>query len=217
MTSYEPEVPSVHVVTDDHVLERDDWLRDATSVLEAGGSSIALHVRGRRTHGATLFRLATTLLRESQRTRGWIVVNDRVDVGLACGAGAIHLGSRSLPIDVVRGLVDEGTRIGVSCHARDDVARARSGGADYAFVGTVFSSSTHPDESGIGVEGLKDASRGSGLWPVIGIGGIDVARAGSVTASGGYGVAAISGVWSTENPAEAVAAYIEAVSAHVGG
>lgn len=139
------------------------------------------------------------------------MINDRVDVAIAIGADAVHLGQRSLPIAVTRGLFARTTGVGVSCHSGAEVAAAASGGADYAFVGTIFPTPTHPDEAGIGVDGIRGMMRGGGGLPVIGIGGVDAARATSVLAEGAYGVAAVRGVWSSADAGATVAAYLEAI------
>ena len=207
-----PSAPRLHVVTDDEVLAREGWLRAAMTVLEAGGPAVAVHVRGPRTCGAQMHRLASALVSEARQTGAWLVVNDRVDVALATRAAAVHLGRRSLPLDSARGLLGTHVHIGVSCHSGEEVAAARSGGADYAFMGTIFPTPTHADEPGIGIEGLKRVvERVEGL-PVIGIGGMDAAKVGMVRAAGAHGVAAVRGVWDAEEPAMAATAYLTALN-----
>jgi thiamine-phosphate pyrophosphorylase len=201
-------VPRLHVVTDDEVLARERWVSAAIFVLRAGGPSVALHVRGPRTSSATIHRLVTALLGEARRSGAWLVLNDRVDVALATGVTAVHLGRRSLPLEVARRLLGTEARIGVSCHSGDEVAGARSGGADYAFVGTIFPTPGHPGAPGIGVEGLRRIAAGAEGLPVVGIGGVDADRVEAVRAAGVHGVAAIRGVWDTEEPAVAVARYV---------
>ncbi len=213
MISWRGDVPRVHVVTDDQVLAREGWLSQATSVLEAGGSSVALHVRGPGTAGAEIFRLVAELLTASASFGSWLVVNDRVDVALAAGAGAVHLGRRSLSANVVRGLLDGGVRIGVSCRTMGEVAEAEADGADYAFLGSVYSTPTHPGETPIGIGLFEEVAQRVCGWPLIGIGGIDAGRAETVGAVGGYGVAVLSGVWDADDPADAVWEYVEAVAA----
>lgn len=205
--------PRLHVVTDDDILAREAWVSVAVSVLEAGGSAVALHIRGPRTDGATIHRLTMTLLPEARRTGALLVVNDRVDVALASGVGAVHVGLRSLPLHSVRGLVGPDVQVGVSCHSGEEVAQARSGGADYAFVGTIFSTPTHPGEPGMGVDGLKGVVARAGDLPLIGIGGVDVIGAGAVRAAGAHGAATIRGVWDAEEPTLAVMAYVSALKA----
>lgn len=213
MTQRLGELPRVHVVTNDEVLSRDGWLRTAMSVLEVGGPAVALHLRAPRGDGRSIFRLIIDLLPVAERTKSWLVVNDRVDVGMAAGVGAIHLGGRSLPLKVARRLVAAGVRLGVSGHSVKDATEAQRGGADYAFVGTVFASASHPGVQGMGLEAFERVSAGTEDWPLVGIGGIGVERAGSVVAAGAHGVAAIAGIWNAQSPAVAVRGYIEAVEA----
>jgi thiamine-phosphate pyrophosphorylase len=209
--------PRLHIVTNDEVLAREGWVRVAVSVMEAGGDSVALHIRGPRSSGATIYELTTRLLADARRTGAWLVVNDRVDVALATEVGAVHAGRRSLPLGAVRELVGPDVQLGVSCHSGDEVAQARSEGADYAFVCTIFPTPTHPDERGIGVAGVgSTVARAEGL-PLIAIGGVDVTRAGVVRDVGAYGVAVVRGVWDAEEPDLAVTAYVAALEARPTG
>ena len=74
-------VPRLHVVTDDLVLGRTDFLPVARALLEAGGDALALHVRGPRTDGRTIYELVHELVTREQ-SGGHVFVNDRVDVAL---------------------------------------------------------------------------------------------------------------------------------------
>lgn len=211
MTFGDGGVPRLHVVTDDAVLARDGWASVAMSVLEAGGPELALHVRGPRSSGAAIFRLVTELLPEARRVGAFIGVNDRVDVATTTGVSFVHLGRRSLPLDVVRRLIGTGMGVGVSCHEEEEVREARSGGADYVFVGMIFSTRTHPGASPIGIEGLRRLGKCATELPAVGIGGIVPGRVAEVVRGGARGVAAIRGVWDAPNPAEAVAGYLAAL------
>ena len=87
-------VPRLHVVTDDLVLGRTDFLPVARALLEAGGDALALHVRGPRTDGRTIYELVHELVTREQ-SGGHVFVNDRVDVALTAGAaGLLASGSR---------------------------------------------------------------------------------------------------------------------------
>ncbi len=206
-------VPRLHVVTDDDTLARGGWTDVARSVLETGGSSVALHVRGPHTTGRVVFDLANALVETARRVGAWLVVNDRADVALAVGADAVHLGHRSLPAREARAGVLPSARIGVSCRSADDVLRARADGADYAFVGTVFTSPSHADGPLLGVRGFEDITTGQAGFPVLAIGGVSVDGTGAMMAAGAHGVAVMRGVWDAPDPPAASARYL----AELGG
>jgi len=201
-------LPRLHVVTDDRVLAREGWTRAAAGVLAAGGAALALHVRGPRTGGATLFELARALLPEARGSGALLIVNDRVDVALVAGTDGAHLGRRSLPVREARSLLGHAW-LGASVHEPEAAGPVRSEGADYAFLGTMFRTPTHPDATGLGPDALARAAGGAVGFPVLAIGGIGPRRVGAVRAAGAYGVAVVSGVWDAGDPASAVARYLE--------
>jgi thiamine-phosphate diphosphorylase len=203
--------PRLHVVTDDSMLARGGWDARAAAVLEAGGSGVCLHLRGPTTEGATLHRLASELLPIARKVGALLFANDRVDVALAAGLDGVHLGARSLPVGTVRGLLPEGRWLGASCHDATEASTARHEGADYAFLGTIFPTPTHPGVAGMGPEGVAATVSGLGGFPIIGIGGIDPARAADVLEAGAHGIAVVRGVWDARDAASAVQRYLEAI------
>ena len=54
--------PRLHLVTNDEVLARPDFVAVASEAMEAGGVATALHVRGPRTGGRDLFRVVRDLV-----------------------------------------------------------------------------------------------------------------------------------------------------------
>ena len=210
-------LPRLHAVTDDEVLAADGWMEAATSVLDACGARVALHVRGPRTSGATLHRLTAALVPRARRTGALLVVNDRVDVAMTSGADGLQLGRRSLDVREARALFGAAAPIGRSCHGAAEVATALEEGADWAFVGTIHPTPSHPGLAGIGVEGLGEARRVAGTLPVLGIGGIDVAQVRSLLAAGAHGVAVVRGIWARPDPAEAAVEYLDAIEEAIDG
>jgi thiamine-phosphate diphosphorylase len=84
-------------------------------------------------------------------------------------------------------------------------------GADYAFLGTIYPTASHPGVEGLGVAALAEACRRSPEFPIVGIGGIGPERTADVIASGAYGVAAVRGIWDAPDPPSAVRRYLEGV------
>jgi thiamine-phosphate pyrophosphorylase len=123
-----------------------------------------------------------------------LIVNDCVEVALACGADGVHLGRDDVPPAKARALMP-GAIIGVSCYA--DIARAREAGrarADYIGIGSVFASPTKPSAVRAPLELVPRAKAESGL-PVAAIGGIDISNAPDVVAAGADMVAVISALF----------------------
>jgi len=195
-------------VTDDSVLSRPEFMALAEEVFEAGGRRVAIHLRGRTTGSRRLLDLVLTLGPLARSSGAALFVNDRIDVALVSDVDGVHLGGGSLSPVVARALLGPKAWIGVSSH---DVEEPTLGGADYAFLGTIYPTASHPNVLGIGTVGLKKAvSRALGA-PILAIGGIGEGQVAGVMATGAYGVAAIRGIWAASRPGAAVRRYLEGV------
>jgi thiamine-phosphate pyrophosphorylase len=148
-----------------------------------------IQVRERDLEAGALAALVTELLAVTRGTPTRLVVNDRIDVALACGADGVHLRGDSIPIAMARRIVPSGFLIGRSVHGVDEAIGA--GGADYLIAGTVFSSASKPGQTPLlGVEGLGAIAAAVEI-PVLAIGGITGERIHEVAAAGAAGFAAI--------------------------
>ncbi len=216
-------IPKLHIVTDDEILARPDFEIRAREVCEALetreptaggllGSSVALHLRGPRTTGRKLTRLARILCEPAAASEVTLLLNDRVDVALAVGAAGVHLGTRSLPPAYARRLLGTRLLLGVSVHSVSGAVKAAEAGADYLFVGTLFKTLSHPRAVARGAEFMGLVASRVEL-PLVGIGGVTPQRVLAVLAAGGHGVAAIRGIWDAPSPPDAVQAYLDAVEA----
>lgn len=119
---------------------------------------------------------ASDVLRVTRMVRrvfdGLVVVNDRVDLAIAAGAGGVHLGQTDLPIEDARAIAGR-LIVGVSTHDRAQVVKAVASGADYLGYGPVFATTTKANPSPVqGIAALAAACEAAGPVPVVAIGGI---------------------------------------------
>ena len=157
-----------------------------------------IQVRERDLDAGPLSALVSDIVQLARGTATRVVVNERLDVALACGADGVHLRSDSMPADEVRRMAPPGFLIGRSVHRPEQAVAA--GPLDYLVAGTVFpTSSKAATPSGtadpifdrlLGLDGLTQISRAARV-PVLAIGGMTVERAGAVRAAGAAGLAAI--------------------------
>jgi thiamine-phosphate pyrophosphorylase len=133
------------------------------------------------------------------RGRALFIVNDDPALAAAVGADGVHVGENDADLAGARAVAGPDALIGVSCY--DDVAQARravAAGADYVAFGSFFPSSVKPDARRAKIELLR-AQDAPGV-PVVAIGGITAANAGTLIAAGADAVAVISDVFSSGEP-----------------
>lgn len=199
-------VPPLHVVTDDPVVRRADFVDVARRVIEAGGPMLAFHLRAPRASGRTLSDLALALRGPVADAGGTLVVNGRVDVAAAWGDGA-QVGGRGLRVRDARRMLGPHRLLGASVHATSEALEAVAEGANFVIAGTIWPTPSHPGREGAGPGLIREiASVGA---PVIAIGGVTPARAAEARRAGASGVAVIRGVWDAADPAGAVREYLE--------
>lgn len=172
------------------VLDRDD---EQLATLLAAHACV-LQVRIKDASAAQLAAVARMARRVCDRVRIPLIVNDRIDVALAVGADGVHLGQTDVPLAEARTLAGR-LAIGISTHDVAQVRAACAGGADYLGFGPVFTTRTKRNPDPVqGIEGLAAAVRAAGSTPIVAIGGITLAAAAAVYATGARGLCAIGTV-----------------------
>jgi len=139
----------------------------------------------------------------SQATR--ILINERTDVALACGADGVHLPGKSLPASEVRSVwmrsAGRAPAIGVSAHSVDEIRYAEAQGADFALLAPIFEK-PNTELRGLGLDLLSIACHGVPVaanteaaprssFPVLALGGVNLSNAAACIRAGASGLAAI--------------------------
>ena len=204
--SLEMDLPVVHLITDRR-LARDLAARADAALVGLPPGRAAIHLREKDLGGAALLALARELAAVCRRHGQLLVVNDRLDVALAADADGVHLPSAGVPPADARRLVGPDRLVGVSCHSAADVARARAGGADFAFFSPVHDTPSKREYGPpLGVAALREAAA-LGL-PLVALGGMTAENAPEAYAAGARGVAAIRAWLAGSDPAGAVRALL---------
>jgi len=150
------------------------------------------------------------------------VVNDRVDVALAAGADGVHLGQDDMAVVDARRLLGPGAIIGLSIKNIGEAEAAPIDLIDYVGSGGVYATlSKQQKNPPIGPEGLgriiavlkRRAGERNKALPICGIAGIDASNAGAVIGAGAEGVAVISALSLSPDPAAAARAMRQVVDA----
>ncbi|MDX2171328.1 MAG: thiamine phosphate synthase [Deltaproteobacteria bacterium] len=193
----------VTLVTDRAATAGRPLLEVVAAALAAGVGAVQLRERGLPTR--ELLALAETLRAATAEVGAALLINDRVDVALACGADGVHLPAHGMTVAEARALLGPTRLIGVSTHAPAEVAAAAAAGADFAVFGPLFDTpSKRPYGAPLGVAALAAARSAAPALPLIAIGGIDAGNADQVRAHGADGIAVIRAVLSAGDPGRAV-------------
>jgi thiamine-phosphate pyrophosphorylase len=129
-----------------------------------------------------------------------LIINDRIDVALACGADGVHIGQDDMPAHLARKLLGPDKLIGLSVESWEDVEAAQELDVDYLGVSPVFPTTTKTDTKTVwGLEGLSRI-RTFSRHPLVAIGGLDFSNARDVILAGADSIAVVSAICGTEDP-----------------
>ncbi|MEK3714023.1 thiamine phosphate synthase [Paenibacillus sp. FSL R7-0333] len=194
----------IHVISDGRLPPEAlaDWAVAVHSIVDY------IHLREKAMPARELLAAAQQML-QAGVPPSKLVINDRIDVALAAGAGGVQLAWHSLQPAAARGLAPD-LRIGRSVHSREEAAEAGRQGADFCLYGHVFPTACKPGQQARGLAQLAEAVRWSCI-PLIALGGITPDNAGVVLAQGAAGIAVMSGICGAPDPVAAARAYREAV------
>lgn len=199
--------PALYLITDRTLSDRPLADRVEAALSRVDPRRTAVQLRERSLGARALLELGRAVKRVCDARGVPLLVNDRVDVALALGAG-VHLGGGSMPAREARRLGGPEMLIGVSCHGAAEV-RERMDGADFATWGPVFPTPSKARYGPpVGFAGLEEA-RALGL-PLLALGGVDADRAAGLKSRGFAGIACIGAVFARSDPGTAAQALLEA-------
>lgn len=131
-----------------------------------------------------------------------LIINDRVDVALACGAAGVHVGQSDMDPADARRLLGPGAIIGLSVETWEDVERAQEQPVDYLGVSPVFGTPTKTDTKGAwGLQGVARI-RAFSRHPLVAIGGIHSGNIEAIVRAGAEGIAVVSAICGAKDPEE---------------
>ncbi|HEY5570804.1 MAG TPA: thiamine phosphate synthase [Bacteroidales bacterium] len=149
------------------------------------------------------YELAMTLKRVLKPYGVPLIINDRVDIALACDAEGVHIGQSDMPYAIARKLLGKEKIIGLSVENLQDAMDANALDIDYIGISPVFNTATKTDTAtALGLEGVREITRIS-RHPAVGIGGIHATNAGEIIAAGAVGISVVSAIMSAVSPKDA--------------
>jgi thiamine-phosphate pyrophosphorylase len=195
-------LPKLYPITD----ARLSGLSHAEQVrrLAAGGATF-IQLREKRDGPRDFLRDAAEAAEVARALGVLLVVNDRADIALACGAAGLHLGQDDLDPAAARRVVGDDLLIGYSTHNVEQAAAASRLSVDYVAIGPVFGTSTkeNPDPV-VGLAGVRRVREAVGDKPLVAIGGITLENARACIEAGADSVAVIGALLAVGGDADEI-------------
>ena len=101
-----------------------------------------VQLREKNTGGRDYLEKACRLRAITDRYQIPLIIDDRVDVAMACGAAGVHVGASDLPVAEVRRLLGPDKIVGATAKTVEAAQKAYQDGADYLGVGAIYPTTT---------------------------------------------------------------------------
>lgn len=132
-----------------------------------------------------------------------LIINDDIEIALACGADGVHIGQQDVSPAKARAALGPDRILGVTAHTVEEAKLAWENGADYLGCGAVFPTVTKNDAQPMTLELLAAICRFVPV-PVVAIGGINGENVSALADTGIAGAAVVSGIFGQPDIALAV-------------
>lgn len=198
MSRLNSDVLRLYLVTDQSLICGRSLADVVNAAVQGGVSCVQLREKNL---GSREFLAQALLLKKLLAPHGVpLVINDRIDIALACGAHGVHLGQSDLPVREARKLLPPSVFIGWSVESMADVMQSAKLSIDYLGVSPLFATPTKTDtKNPWGLDGLAAVRRSTRL-PLVGIGGIQAGNALEVLRAGADGLAVVSALCAADDP-----------------
>ncbi len=140
-----------------------------------------------------------------------MVVNDYWQTAIDLGCDWVHLGQEDLDNTDIPALRRAGIKLGISTHDVDELERALALNPDYIALGPVYPTILKKMKwTEQGLDRVREWKQKIGSLPLVGIGGMTIARADGVYAAGADIVAVVTDITLNTDPAARLSAWLAA-------
>lgn len=168
--------------------------------LLAGGAGI-LQLRAKGHEPDHLQDLARELQAVCRDFEVPFIVNDHLELALACGADGLHWGQEDGSLAEARDALGPQAIIGRSTHSLEQARRARQEGADYIGFGPLFPTPTKEGRPAIGLQDIATMEKEVGSQiPAFCIGGIQASNLSAVKQAGARRIVVVSHLLTSPQP-----------------
>ncbi len=194
------QLPAFYLITPDLDSFGPEFFAAARSLLAAG--TRLLQFRSYRLAARKRPEVVRRLLDMCREAGASLLINGDPAEAAAYGAHGVHLNVTQLMRLRERPLPPS-FLVGASCHNAEELRQAERIDADFAVLGPVARTGTHPGITPLGWSGFGKLTRTSGEIPIYALGGLAPRDLAAARRAGAWGVALISAIWSAPDPAAA--------------
>ena len=182
-------LPTIYGITMASELGEASFLQRLERALDSGLR--LLQVREKTWPADRLQAFTERVLALAQRFHATVLLNGSVEQARAWGCHGVHWTARALAeaTEKPRDLV-----CGASCHSASEISRTGELGVDFAVLGPVARTPSHPEAAPIGWRAFADMIANTTL-PVFALGGLNGTDLDTAIDHGAHGVALRSGAW----------------------
>ncbi len=160
--------------------------------LIAGGARI-VQLREKHLSKKDFYQMALAFRERTAQAGMLLIINDHLDIAMACGADGVHLGQDDLPLPAAKKLAPE-LLIGVSTHNMEEALAAQEQGADYVNIGPIFATRTKEVAMApLGPDAIKKIAPHLKI-PFTVMGGINISNISQVLRAGAGKIAVVTAV-----------------------
>ena len=183
-------LPDIYGITHAHALGLPVFMRKLSVALDGGLQLI--QVREKNMPADQLRAFASEVVALARGYGARVLINGDAQLAQDVGADGVHLTAVQL-----QGLSTRppGDWVAASCHNRKEIVAATRLGVDFAVLGPVAHTSTHPGAAVLGWDGLAQALTDVQI-PVYALGGMRSHDLAVARDAGAHGVAMLRGAWS---------------------
>lgn len=194
--SIRPPLRGLYAITDPRLTPEQRLFETVEAALDGGAHWIQYRDKG--SDRQRRLREARKLRELCHTYSAGLIINDDLELAIACAADGLHIGQNDIPLAEARIRLGTDAVIGVSCYNRIDIAQAAAAqSADYLAFGSFYPSPTKPDTV-IADQLLLRAARDLGV-PICAIGGINPDNAWTLVKAGADLIAVISALFGADD------------------
>ncbi|WP_317855812.1 thiamine phosphate synthase [Chakrabartyella piscis] len=187
----------IYFVTDSTNMEETQFLSVVENACKAGLS--LLQVREKDRSSRDFLELALKVKEITKQYDVPLIINDRVDVALACDADGVHVGATDFPVDLVRQMIGPDKILGATTKTVEAALAAQEMGADYLGVGAIYPTTTKVVTVLTSTETLANICDTVQI-PVYAIGGLNAGNMDVLAGIPIHGMAVVSAIMKAKNP-----------------